>query len=101
MAHTQYLKQQNFKHLIDSEILTRPGNASGMGSVYPAYTLNHIETVWLNKSQGFYNMRYILECMLIGSRVDKYIQYQFNFEFHIGVQIHMINFRTFINQIVL
>lgn len=42
------------------------------------HTLNHIETVWLNKSQGFYNMKYILECMLIGNRVDKSIQYQFN-----------------------
>ncbi len=43
------------------------------------HTLNNIETVWLNKSQGFYNMKYILECMLIGCRVDKYIQYKFNY----------------------
>ena len=43
------------------------------------HTLNNIQTVWLNKTQGFYNMKYILECMLIGCRVDKTIQYQFNY----------------------
>lgn len=43
------------------------------------YTLNNIDTVWLNKSQGFYNMKYILECMIIGCRVDKTIQYKFNY----------------------
>lgn len=43
------------------------------------YCLNNISTVWLNQTQGFYNMRYIFECMLIGCRVDKTIQYQFNY----------------------
>jgi hypothetical protein len=35
------------------------------------YSLNHIETVWLNKEQGFYCMNYILECMIMGCRITE------------------------------
>jgi len=37
------------------------------------HTLNNIETLWLNKCQGFYNMKYILECMILGIKIDKNI----------------------------
>jgi len=42
------------------------------------YTLNNINTVWLNKTQGFSNMKYILECMIIGCRINEYIKENMN-----------------------
>ena len=34
------------------------------------HTLHDIRTVWLNQEQGFYNMKYIFECMINGSRIN-------------------------------
>ena len=58
------------------------------------YTLNNIKTVWLNDRQGFYNMKYILECMIIGCRVDKTIQYQFNYT---GSHFHQHFYQDLLN----
>lgn len=58
------------------------------------HTLNNIKTIWLNKTQGFYNMKYILECMIIGCRVDKTIQYQFNYT---GSHFHQYFYKDLLN----
>ena len=42
------------------------------------HTLNNIETVWLNKCQGFYDMKYILECMVLGSKLNYKIEIYLN-----------------------
>ena len=34
------------------------------------YAIHNIRTVWLNQEQGFYNMKYIFECMINGSRIN-------------------------------
>ena len=42
------------------------------------YTLNNIETLWLNKCRGFYDMKYILECMILGSKLNYKIEIHLN-----------------------
>ena len=32
-------------------------------------SIHNIRTIWLNEQQGFYDMKYILECMMYGSRI--------------------------------
>ena len=32
-------------------------------------SIHNIRTIWLNEQQGFYDMKYILECMVHGSRI--------------------------------
>lgn len=32
-------------------------------------SIHNIRTIWLNEQQGFYDMKYILECMIYGSRI--------------------------------
>lgn len=32
-------------------------------------SIHNIRTIWLNEQQGFYDMKYILECMVYGSRI--------------------------------
>ena len=32
-------------------------------------SIHNIRTIWLNEQQGFYDMKYILECMINGSRI--------------------------------
>jgi hypothetical protein len=34
------------------------------------YSLHNINTTWMNNSQGFFNMKYICECMILGCRID-------------------------------
>jgi len=34
------------------------------------HTLHDIRTVWMSQEQGFYNMKYIFECMINGSRIN-------------------------------
>jgi hypothetical protein len=47
-------------------------NSEQLNKVF-IHTLNNIETVWLNNCQGFHNMKYILECMILGTTIDKNI----------------------------
>ena len=34
------------------------------------HALNNIDTVWMNKACGFYEMKYICECMIQGCRIN-------------------------------
>jgi len=34
------------------------------------HTLHDIRTVWMSQEAGFYNMKYIFECMINGSRIN-------------------------------
>ena len=43
------------------------------------HAINNIDTVWLNKEQGFYNMKYILECMLIGCEITIFMEEEMNY----------------------
>ena len=43
------------------------------------YSIQNIDTVWMNYEQGFLNMKYILECMIIGCRINDSLLQSLNF----------------------